>query len=208
MTGWILYDKVRYDRNKWFADRLAELGGQACKTEVILTENLRFGTREGRFCFYYMEKQVVPPDFVVCRTVFPLLSLALERAGSRVFNNSETARICNDKRLTYSYVLSPDIPSIETFIFDKRLNGRTFHNENEFPMIIKTAAGHGGEEVYLCLNLTDYGRIIKSIPSHEYAEQPLIAPCKGDIRVYVLGTRLIAAVLRTSDDYRSNYSLG
>ena len=155
-----------------------------------------------------MKKEVVPPDFVVCRTVFPLLSLALEKAGSRVFNNSETARICNDKRLTYSYVLSADIPSIETFIFDRRINGRASHDENEFPMIIKTAAGHGGEEVYLCRNMTDYREVLKSLPSYEYAEQPLISPCKGDVRVYVLENRIIAAVLRTSDDYRSNYSLG
>lgn len=84
--------------------------------------------------------------------------------------------------------------------------------------VLKTVDGHGGREVYsLC---QEKRRIRESfietsksgVCRSEYVLQPMICSGKSsyrDMRVYVVGTRIVAAVMRSStDDFRANFSRG
>lgn len=83
--------------------------------------------------------------------------------------------------------------------------------------VLKTADGHGGSEVYLLCG--EQERIQKecmiqgnrSISRRKMVLQPLIRSgnvCR-DMRVYVIGERIVTAVMRSSsEDFRANFSRG
>ena len=71
---------------------------------------------------------------------------------------------------------------------------------------MKSRAGHGGSEVLLINCKEEASRIDNS--NNAYIYQKYI-PNNGDVRLYVLDNRVIAAIKRKSDkDFRNNYSLG
>lgn len=84
--------------------------------------------------------------------------------------------------------------------------------------VLKTVDGHGGREVFsLCQekrrireNFIEMPTV--SIRSPEYVLQPMIRSGESsyrDMRIYVVGTRIVAAVMRSSpDDFRANFSRG
>lgn len=84
--------------------------------------------------------------------------------------------------------------------------------------VLKTADGHGGREVYsLCKERHRIREAFITAPKSggrclEYVLQPMVRPGRSsyrDMRVYVVGTRIIAAVTRSSaDDFRANFSRG
>ena len=78
-----------------------------------------------------------------------------------------------------------------------------------YPSIIKSIDGHGGKEVYYVRNKEELTSVIENLKSDEFLIQKVASNIGTDIRVYVLGKNIIAAILRKSNnDYRSNFSLG
>ncbi|SCW45987.1 gamma-F420-2:alpha-L-glutamate ligase [Ruminococcaceae bacterium YRB3002] len=204
---WVLYDSAQYAKNKWFADRLVEAGSEYFEAVLIITERLRFGTEDGRIVFKYDGINTMPPDIAISRTIWPQLSVALELAGVRVYNNSEVSRICNDKALTYLYTAQHGIQSIDTKVFDKRFESEC--GAERYPVIVKSSMGHGGSEVLLVNGDDEYRTAVEQIRGDGFVEQPLCEPAGRDVRVYVMGGKILAAALRSSDSsYKSNYSLG
>lgn len=208
MNGWILYDVLQYNKNKWFADQLLKESLKYADVKIVLVEQLQFGIKDGMHFFQIEGIETPCPDFVVCRTIFPILSFALEASGAKVFNNSETARICNDKRLTYSYVCSPLIPTVETFFHSKRFSNLSKESTISFPKIIKSSSGHGGNEVFLVNDTFEYQKGLSNMCPTGYVEQSICHPFGKDLRVYVLNDNIIASILRSSENYKSNYSIG
>lgn len=84
--------------------------------------------------------------------------------------------------------------------------------------VLKTADGHGGREVYSfcqekrCIQDSFIESPKSGVRSPEYVLQPMVrsgGPSYRDMRVYVVGTRIAAAVMRSStDDFRANFSRG
>ena len=206
MVCWVLYDTVQYEKNKWFADRLVEESSMYYETKLIITEDLRFGTCGGSYIWEYQGSVITPPDVAVSRTIYYLLSVTLERSGVRVYNSSEVSRICNDKALTYIYTCASGIPSIDTWVRDKRFG--IMPGDGEYPRIVKSSIGHGGSEVMLASNDVEFGEAVDKIHGDGFVEQPLCTPAGRDVRVYVMGGEIVAAALRVSDKFKSNYSLG
>ena len=78
-----------------------------------------------------------------------------------------------------------------------------------YPVVIKPCCGHGGANVTLIRNDEEYAKARQEIAPDEYVIQPLATTIGRDMRVYIIGNKPIAAVLRTADgDFRSNFSLG
>lgn len=81
--------------------------------------------------------------------------------------------------------------------------------------VVKTADGHGGSEVY-SLGMDRDGGIAALLrqtgtDASELVIQPMVTcgTVYRDMRVYVIGTRIVAAVMRSSvHDFRANYSRG
>lgn len=208
MKGWLIYDRAQYERNEWFANRLQSACAAFCEMKTVLVEELRFGVAGNAPTFARAGTPLAPPDFAVVRTIFPLLSEMLERAGVRVFNRAAISRSCNDKRLTYALASGAGVSILPTVFFDKRfLDARSFVDIT-FPCVLKSDSGHGGAEVFRVESETELRACLERIPTQGFLVQRLSTAVGRDLRVYLLGERILAAVLRTSDGFYSNFTRG
>lgn len=208
MIGWLIYDQKQYDINKWFADELIKYCTDFSEIRLIIIEKLKFGIYNDESLYYYDNQPIGRPDYAIVRTIFPLLSGFLEHNGVRVINKFAISEICNDKRLTYLTVAKSGVPILPTLFFDKRFLNEQQVDSIHFPCIVKSASGHGGQEVSLIENGKDLLSFVNSISSNDYLIQKICPTTGRDLRVYILGEKIIGAVLRSSENYKSNYSLG
>ena len=152
--------------------------------------------------------------FAINRTRDLSLTKALEAKGIPVFNNSTVTLLGNDKLAALHYMEEAGLPILKT----------SEHPDDfdHYPIIMKSRDGHGGTEVFLLRSPED---------AAFYQQQALLAraaltgnptdatirwiyqemadtPGK-DLRVYITGNRITAAMLRSSEqDFRSNFCLG
>lgn len=147
------------------------------------------------------------PDFAIVRTICPELSEELEGFSVPVFNPAAVSRICNDKGKTIDFIKkNSEVPVIETTRYANReLSGTLMRR---YPgHVIKSVDGHGGREVFFTSD--PFPQIVRGIGTSDFIIQPFVRGKGRDVRVYVIGTEIIAAVERTSvDGFRSNFSLG
>lgn len=210
MTGWIVYDSNQYQKNEWFANKLLKYCKNFCNAKLIIVERLQFGIDEDGYYICYDNEPLQKPDFVLMRSIFPLLSFFLEQLKIRVFNNYQTSKLCNDKRLTYLSVKKSQVPIMDTMFFNRDFfDVKNIQLYNiDYPIILKSASGHGGTEVFLIKNTEYLQHIVSSLDKPDFLIQKIFYPFGKDLRVYVLGGKIIASVLRMSEGIKSNYSLG
>ncbi|MBP5685409.1 MAG: ATP-grasp domain-containing protein [Candidatus Methanomethylophilaceae archaeon] len=188
MRCWILYDRSDLDSNRFFADRLMESGndlGMNCR--IVTIDELDLDDA---------------PEVVVSRIRDSDILSQLEDYGSTVYNRSSVCRICNDKAFTYSFVKSLGIPILPFSFPDQRLPPGP-------PWVIKSCIGHGGTEVFKADSEEDLGNLVSKMDGRKPIIQSFASDPGKDMRVYVLGGRIIATVLRSSEtDFRANFKLG
>lgn len=226
MKAWIVYYRDSAEYNKKYIEFYIEEGKKlGIDFSLVLIEDIKFGVREGKLFLTRREMGFHremgfrrkmgyhnrPPDFVVVRAIYPLLSKHLELMGIPVYNNSFVSEICNDKAKTYQYLAKSGIPMVDSFFY-KNCQVKD-QLEITAPTVIKSVDGHGGKQVFLVDDQKTYEQraeeVVKGIGSSDVVVQPLTGSKSQDLRVYVIGTEIIAAVLRTSKEgFRSNYSLG
>lgn len=142
------------------------------------------------------------PEVVVSRIRDSDILSQLEDYGSTVYNRSSVCRICNDKAFTYSFVKSLGIPILPFSFPDQRLPPGP-------PWVIKSCIGHGGTEVFKADSEEDLGNMVSKLDGRKPIIQSFASDPGKDMRVYVLGGRIIATVLRSSEtDFRANFKLG
>lgn len=215
MIGWIIYGSKDAEKNKKYIEFYMEEGKlQNIEFHLILIENLEFGVKDNSWFVKYNKKSVIMPDFAVCRTIYPLLNKQLEYMGIKVFNNSRVAEICNDKAKTYQYVAQLGIPMVDS-IFCRHDRIMDTLSQLDKPTVIKAVAGHGGNEVFLIKSQNGieegnlYENIYHKLNCSDVVVQPLTGNRHQDLRVYVIGNKIIAAILRTAKEgFKSNFSLG
>ena len=198
MKGLLIYDKVGAERNTWFINRLTESAkAKCCDLELVVIDS-DFNTE----ALYSLDPK---PDFVIVRTISPNLSLAIESLGIPTFNNHMTSNIANDKMKTHNHATMLNIPTMAT---DSVAN-IDMCLPTEYPKVIKSVDGHGGSEVFWVENAEECKYILSLYPNKSFIVQDLSSEPGVDMRVYVLGGKVLAAVKRTSkSDFRSNFSLG
>lgn len=131
------------------------------------------------------------------------LAAAFEKSGFRVFNNSEVNRIAGNKLSTFELAVMLGIPTVQTHQL------YTAKQIDTYPVIVKTAHGHGGKDVYLCEDAEKVTRIHEKYAGELLVVQPYVETNATDIRVFVLGNEIIGAVKRTGiNSFKSNYTLG
>ncbi len=214
--GWILYSSKDKGINEHYIDLYrkacernamsAELG--ICDTECIANQDSR----------RQLEELVIreEPAYVINRTRDYHIAKLLENMGIRVFNNSQIAELGNDKAKAYRYMQERGIPIMPTVYSIKNA-------PQWYPAVIKSRDGHGGTEVYLIQDESAWeewkaqqdwnekrnAQIGNKGYKKEYIMQQEASEPGRDVRVYIVGNKIAAAVLRTSDtDFRSNYCLG
>ena len=188
MKCWILYDESDLEGNRFFADKLniyAKKSG--FDSEIVLTKDVDVYD---------------PADIVISRTRDSDLTSELEDNGATVFNRSSVSRICNDKAYTYSFVKGLGIP-----ILPYSLPGQ--EPPPGPPWVVKSRKGHGGSEVFRANNSKDLDSLLSQLSGRDPLVQTFASDAGKDLRVYVLGGKIIASIMRSSDsDFRANFKLG
>ena len=212
----LIYDSVRLARNRWFAETLTEkCARRGWNLEVKLLEELQEWSPE--------TAEQDRPDAVFMRCTSPDFSRRCEDAGLRVFNSACVSEITNDKLKTFRHFSPLGIPMMESRELDPA-------SLPPFPFVLKSRNGHGGSEVFCVHDAAELQNILEretegrpffssSSGYSEYFEyfghsgrwmvQSLADTPGRDLRIYIVGNEIIAAMERRSEsDFRSNYSLG
>lgn len=130
-----------------------------------------------------------PADFVINRTNNAEIAWEFEKRGARVFNPSSLSRLANNKQKCYEFMREN---GIEIMPID----------QTEPPLVEKPSFGKGGEGVRLIS-----GGKTEIKPGFVY--QKPASDLGRDLRVWLIGGKIICAVLRRSEtDFRANYCLG
>ena len=188
MKGYVYYSREESIRNHAFID---DLIGEAKQIGI----ELRLIVDD--------EQPDANADFILFRDRNPEKSASFEQQGFRVFNRSEVNRIANDKLRTFELATLLGVPAVPT----KKL--RSLEEIKSYPVVLKTADGHGGNEVFLCTSVEEAEAFITKFKNRNLIVQPYIESNATDVRVFVIGEEIVGAVKRTGNDsFKSNYTLG
>lgn len=207
MTGWIIYSKEDAEKNynfiKMFIDKFKEY---SVILKLLIIEDMHIENEES-------------PDFAINRSRMSDIAEELEKRGVRVFNSSKVTKIANDKAVTYEYLkdIVPFMPVLssksQTLIIGKtdftEVTLSDKETESEYPYVIKSCRGHGGGEVFMVGNAMQKYEALKKLTGKDYVMQQLCSDLGKDVRVYIIGNKIIESVIRTSENsFKSNFSLG
>ncbi|MDF2878456.1 MAG: hypothetical protein K0S30_1552, partial [Clostridia bacterium] len=148
------------------------------------------------------------PQLVINRSRDSFLAKHLELMGIKVYNAYRVSSICNDKASTHQMAHTLGIVSLDTLFLDKTCFDIN-HLDITYPVILKSVSGHGGEEVFKCMNKEDIIAYLHQITDNHFLIQQMNDRPGIDIRIFAIGKTIIGAIKRESKtDFRSNYSLG
>lgn len=198
---WMIYDKEGMERNQdyvsWF-QKICQPYGITC--EAVLVDEIEEKLKNSN------------PHFVLVRTINPRINVFFEERNIPVFNNSFVSEICNHKGKTLSYLQGVVHAVSSATIRNEKISDifdDPFYSDHLDEYVIKTVDGHGGKQVFRLNESKD--KILQGCGKQDVVVQPLIdmGGKSRDLRVYVVGKKIIAAVLRESkEDFRANFSLG
>ena len=187
ISGLIIYSRIDKEKNTWFIDeciqRFADKGVSLVYADESEVED-------------FIEKNNY--SFAIYRGRDHKIVEFLESKGIKCINNSLANRIANDKYLSFEFLSKEKIAVIPTF--------SPLEEVVTFPLVMKSVDGHGGQEVFLINNKDEAETFRKQNKRYVYQKY---YPNEGDLRLYVLGKKVIGAVYRHSKDgFKSNFSLG
>lgn len=189
MTGWVIYYRDDYIKNKRFIHFIKEgFAEHNIDIKVIVLEEEDING-------------AVMPDFVINRSRNSHVAAFFEQKNIRVFNSYKVTDIANNKEKTYC-LLKGTVP------FMPLLKEEEAEKTKE-PYIIKSCSGHGGSQVFLVENSYQKNVAIKAMKGSKFIMQKCCSDIGKDVRVYIIGNKIIQAMERTStESFKSNYSLG
>lgn len=191
MKGYVIYSAPEARRNSWYIDRyIEEFARRGADLSLLIREQI-------------LSPGSLRADFIIMRHPEPELSELFERSGIKVFNSAEVSRIANDKENSAWFARRLGIPAPPALCTADRLA------DPVFPAVMKPPRGRGGKGVTLVRDLEEYSRAFEGFGGERYIYQRAVSDLGRDMRVYVLGGKILTAFLRVSDsDFRSNYCLG
>ncbi|MBR2406638.1 MAG: RimK family alpha-L-glutamate ligase [Clostridia bacterium] len=159
-------------------------------------------------------------DFVLFWDKDTRLAKALESVGVRVYNPAHAIEICDDKSETHRILAMAGIPQPETLLAP--MTYREINAEVEsflevgakrlgFPLVVKECYGSFGDQVSLAHSMEELRKLAYAMESRPFMLQRFVSESAGeDVRLYVVGGRLVAAMRRRSDgkDFRANLRQG
>lgn len=187
MQGLIIYSNKDKDKNLFFINKIKNIF-KNYDIPII----------------YFDEEDINDIDlsnfsFAIYRGRNYQISEYLLKRGIRVFNNSLTNKIANNKLLSDRLFIKLQLPHLNTF--------ENVEEIQKFPCVMKSIDGHGGSEVFLINDKEESAKIIKELNKKFIYQNYLDIDC--DIRVYALKNNIICAIKRTNkNDFRYNFSLG
>ncbi|RKL65925.1 hypothetical protein CR203_17790 [Salipaludibacillus neizhouensis] len=204
--GWVVYRKKDIIRNDRFIGFVKDAAQSFGMTLVVVPyEEIQVNVSSVDNIFTRNGEKT--PDFIINRSVSPWLNEVAEVKNIPCFNSAYVARIANDKRLAHAVISSLGIPMLTS----KTIHSSALfyhHNHLPTPFILKDPQGRGGTGVKYIESL-EKGKLMSSMLSEELLYQPVGGKKGQDLRVYLVGNEIVAAVLRESaTDFRANISIG
>lgn len=190
----------------------AEFAARGAELICVKNSSLPVWLEEGK-----VRCELPPCDFVLYLDKDKHIARMLEAVGLRLFNSAAAIELCDDKLLTMIALAGRGIPMPDTISSPLCYRGDYQSGFPDavaaklgFPVVIKECFGSLGRQVYLAQNmeeLREYQKRLKALP-HLY-QKFIASSCGKDVRLIVVGGRVIAAMRRVSEnDFRSNIELG
>lgn len=188
MKGILYYEADDAIRNDWFIQELIK-GSASVGIEMHLQTDAVQPTNDVDFAFYRGRNFGLAKQW--------------ESQGLLLINRSEVNRIANDKLQTAQLAIMLGIPAIQTKRF------QSLDSIQSYPVVIKTAHGHGGTDVHLCRSEAEAEELLAHYKDEPLVVQPYIEHGATDVRLYVIGNEVVAGVKRTGiDSFKANVALG
>ena len=231
-TGWIVYNgglrlEKFTEQLDWLGQTLQDFG---IKVIQIGNHELTACVRKGDPALLYggpdhgilpvwMPDSLPKPDFVLFWDKDVRLASLMERVGFRLFNSSSAIAACDDKGMTHQLLSGHGILMPDTLIapffypgFAPEPDDFTTLSEKElgYPVVVKESYGSFGAQVHLAKDRRELDALHGQMRFVPHLCQRFIAASFGrDVRLQVVGTRVVAAMLRRSNtDFRANISAG
>lgn len=176
---------------------------------------------EDGWSVHYEGHSLARPDFILCRTgaetdYFTLAVLRhFERRGVRLINGPEAIDLVADKLHTMQRLARAGLPIPATILGKFPMGVEIVEEELGFPLIVKTLRGTRGTGVLKCEDRSQFedlaGLLESADAKADFLFQHYVRSSHGrDVRVLVIGGRVIAAMERRSPagHFKSNVSLG
>lgn len=171
-----------------------------------------------RKTIFYKGKEIKLPDVVIPRMGAVTTNFALavirqfEHLGVRVLNDADAIEKAKDKLHALQILAGQNLPIPKTMLVKFPLDLELVKQEFSFPMVLKTVSGSQGKGVMLCENEDDLDDIFGILEKNDSSLilQEFMGESRGrDIRVFVIGDRVIGAMLRTAQKgFKANVSRG
>lgn len=222
MTGWLIVNEFLQSNkfneiHSWLLKAAKEQGiNLILKTngDILIDINT---IKDENSCISSLVDKV---DFVLFWDKDVRLARYLEQIGLPVFNSSEAIAICDDKSHTHIRLMKSGIPMPRTIIAPMTFENIGYTNLDflqnvskrlGFPIVIKECFGSFGQQVYLVNDYHELEKKVLELGAKPILFQKFINSSFGkDIRLQVVGSEVIASMLRYSEsgDFRANLSIG
>ena len=204
ILGYLIYSEYESKRNAFFIEKLINASNKySIKLILLLSEKINFVLDSNRKTIYYENKLLDMPDFVIQRTMNHDLSFKFEKLGIRVFNSSYISLVADNKYNAYMEVSKLGVNILNTRHISDKNSKNIF-----FPNVTKPIDSKGGDRVFFNKNIEEYKESIKKYKNDFLLQEPSEVLGK-DLRVYVIGKKIIISMLRTSNSgFISNYTKG
>lgn len=197
--------------------------------EAAKRHNIDMDLRTNGEFFARVDKKgvIVPKDFKSDFVLFwnkdVALGYALEAEGYRLYNPSEAIRLCDNKAATFEAITNSSYSDVirmpRTIRIPMTFAGIGYTNydfidavieEMGLPFVLKECWGSYGGQVYLANTKEEAVKILSKMDGQDVIAQEYISSSKGrDIRAYIVGGKLVAAIERRNDnDFRANITNG
>ena len=178
-------------------------------------------SRDDRKSIRYRNDIVSLPDVILARTgsgtgYFNLSVLRqFERLNVSTLPNSAAIEASKDKMYANQILAQAGLPIPKTMLTRFPCKAELVEKQVGFPCVLKVVTGSHGKGVYLCENAKQFEDLSELVSSIDFKAsmiiQEYISYSEGrDLRVIVIGGRVVGAMLRRSTDgsFKANISRG
>lgn len=159
-----------------------------------------------------------PHDLVLVRTLSHARTLAIGRAleasGATVVNPARVVETCGDKAATSAALAAAGVPQPRTVLAFSEEMVLDACEELGWPVVLKPVVGSWGRMVARLHDrdavqaVLEHKRVLGG-PGHQvfYLQEHVDKPGR-DLRAFVVGDRVVAAIAREGEDWRTNTARG
>lgn len=196
------------------SDRFTALYGRLCaEAKAHGIELLRYTNED-----VLLSRTVGDPLFVLFWDKDVRAAELLQNAGYTIINSADAIALCDDKTKTYTALAAAGIPLPDTLLCPLSFAGiedaaplaRDIARRLSLPLVVKEGCGSFGREVYLAKSEAELCSLIERLSPRPLLFSRYVEKSAGrDIRIYVVGGRVVASMLReNAGDFRSNFTGG